>query len=72
VLRTADSVAPLQAPAVQASLVAFIVVYFLVFGSGTFYVLRLMAKRPRERVDIDRMGPARAAGVLRPAPVKGE
>lgn len=72
VLRTADSVAPLQAPAVQASLVAFIVVYFLVFGSGTFYVLRLMAKRPRERVDIDRIGPARAAGVLRPAPVKGE
>jgi len=33
-LRTADSVSPLQAPAVAASLVAFVVVYFIVFGGG--------------------------------------
>ena len=33
-LRTADSASPLQAPAVAASLVAFIVVYFAVFGAG--------------------------------------
>jgi cytochrome d ubiquinol oxidase subunit I len=29
-----------------ASLLAFIVVYFLVFGAGTFYLLRLMSKAP--------------------------
>ena len=62
-LRTSDSVAPLQANAVSASLLAFILVYFFVFGSGTFYVMRLMSKRPRDRVDIDEIGPTRAAGI---------
>ncbi|KZY05975.1 MULTISPECIES: cytochrome ubiquinol oxidase subunit I [unclassified Sulfitobacter] len=41
-LRTADSLAPIAAPAVAASLVAFVVVYFFVFGAGTYYILRLM------------------------------
>lgn len=35
-LRTADSLSPLDASAVGTSLVAFIVVYFFVFGAGTF------------------------------------
>ncbi|MBN2631862.1 MAG: cytochrome ubiquinol oxidase subunit I [Rhodobacteraceae bacterium] len=63
VLRTTDSVAPLAAEAVGASLLAFIVVYFFVFGSGTFYVLRLMAKRPKDRVDVEEIGPTRSAGI---------
>ncbi len=46
-LRTADSLAPVAAPAVGASLLAFIVVYFVVFGAGTFYILRLMAQPPQ-------------------------
>src|SRR5262249_19920808 len=45
-LRTAESAAPVAAPAVGASLTAFIVVYFAVFGAGVFYLLRLMAKPP--------------------------
>lgn len=45
-LRTADSLAPVAAPAVGASLLAFIVVYFLVFGAGVIYILRMMAKPP--------------------------
>lgn len=45
-LRTADSLAPVDAPAVAASLIAFIVVYFFVLGAGTFYLLRMMNKRP--------------------------
>lgn len=64
-LRTADSAAPLQADAVGASLIAFIVVYFLVFGSGAFYVMALMSRRPRDRIDVDEIGPTRTAG---PAP----
>lgn len=43
-MRTSDSLAPIAAPAVAASLTAFIVVYFFVFGAGTFYILRLMGK----------------------------
>ena len=45
-LRTAQSVSPLDAPAVASSLVAFIVVYFAVFSVGTWYILRLMAHPP--------------------------
>lgn len=43
-LRTAESLAPIDAPAVATSLIAFIVVYFFVFGAGTFYILRMMNK----------------------------
>jgi cytochrome d ubiquinol oxidase subunit I len=62
-LRTSESVAPLRADAVGASLLAFIVVYFFVFGSGTFYVLRLMSKRPKDSIGINEIGPTRTAGI---------
>ncbi len=61
-LRTADSVSPLQAASVGTSLVAFVIVYFFVFGSGTFYVLRLMGKRPKDAVQVEEIGPTRSAG----------
>ena len=35
-LRTSDSLAPISAPAVATSLIAFIIVYFFIFGTGTF------------------------------------
>lgn len=62
-LLTADSLSPIAAPAVGASLIAFIIVYFLVFGAGTFYILRLMARLPRDPdPELDR-GPLRSAGI---------
>jgi cytochrome d ubiquinol oxidase subunit I len=61
-LRTGDSLAPVAAPAVAASLIAFIVVYFFVFGAGTFYLLRLMNRLPGSTGD-DESGPTRAAGI---------
>ena len=62
-LRTADSLAPVEAPAVATSLIAFIVVYFFVFGAGTFYILRMMNKRPATpRLGL-RDGPIRTAGI---------
>lgn len=64
-LTTAESAAPLQAAAVATSLLAFIVVYFFVFGSGTFYILRLMSHRPKDAIPIEDIGPLRAAA---PAP----
>ncbi len=45
-LRTVDSLAPVAAPAVAASLLAFILVYFFIFGAGTFYLLRMMNMAP--------------------------
>ncbi|WP_323006978.1 cytochrome ubiquinol oxidase subunit I [Pseudorhodobacter sp.] len=44
VLRTADSASPLQAPIVGASLLAYFLVYLVVFGAGSLYALRLMAQ----------------------------
>jgi len=69
-LRTADSVSPIALPAVATSLVAFIVVYFLVFGAGTYYILRLMSRPPDAPAeDLDRDEPIRAAGVT-PGPAQ--
>ena len=65
-LRTADSVSPLDAPAVGASLMAFVVVYFFVFGAGVFYILRLMGHAPRlgeEGIVSSGEGPIRTAGI---------
>ena len=62
-LRTADSLAPVDAPAVATSLIAFVLVYFFLFGAGTFYILRMMAKRAATgRLGL-RDGPVRAAGI---------
>ena len=62
-LRTSDSLAPVDAPAVAASLIAFIVVYFAVFGAGTYYLLRMMNKRPATPKLGLRDGPIRTAGI---------
>ena len=43
-LRTSESLAPIEAPAVATSLIAFIVVYFFVFGAGTWYIVAMMRK----------------------------
>ncbi|MCU0892652.1 MAG: cytochrome ubiquinol oxidase subunit I, partial [Sandarakinorhabdus sp.] len=45
-LRTAESASPLAAPAVAASLIAFIIVYFFVFGVGTWFIIKLMGNEP--------------------------
>ncbi|WP_137392462.1 cytochrome ubiquinol oxidase subunit I [Rhodoligotrophos defluvii] len=69
-LRTADSVSPLDAPAVGTSLLTFIVVYFIVFGVGTAYILKLMSHAPypgEPSPDTELRGPVRAAGIT-PAP----
>jgi cytochrome d ubiquinol oxidase subunit I len=68
-LRTAESVSPLDAPAVATSLIAFIIVYFTVFSVGAWYILKLMSRPPL----IDEPGleegaaPIRSAGTT-PAP----
>jgi cytochrome bd ubiquinol oxidase subunit I len=66
-LRTADSASPLDAPAVAASLLAFVVVYFAVFGMGIWYLLRLMKKPPEAHEAPLSDAPIRTAG-LTPAP----
>jgi cytochrome d ubiquinol oxidase subunit I len=45
-LKTADAASPVSAGPIAISLLAFIVVYVLVFGAGSYYILKLIAKGP--------------------------
>ena len=69
-LRTTESVAPLAAPAVASSLIAFVIVYFLVFGIGVWYILRQMASSPHPHEEAVPSAPIRTAGVT-PGPTQG-
>ncbi|MCB2049474.1 MAG: cytochrome ubiquinol oxidase subunit I [Novosphingobium sp.] len=62
-LRTAESASPLDAPAVAASLLAFVLVYFAVFGMGISYLLRLMSKPPEAHEAPPGDAPIRSAGI---------
>lgn len=46
VMRTSQAMSPLSAQQVGLSLMAFVVVYFLVFGTGIYYMLKLMHAGP--------------------------
>ncbi|HWD67835.1 MAG TPA: cytochrome ubiquinol oxidase subunit I [Caulobacteraceae bacterium] len=61
-LLTAQSRSPLAAPAVATSLLAFVLVYFFVFGAGALYLLRLMSKPPEAHEPELPSAPDRAAG----------
>jgi len=66
-LRTAESLSPVAAPAVATSLAIFAVVYFVVFGTGLVYILRLMAERPGTPSHAPE-GPTRAAAYATDVP----
>ena len=66
-LLTAQSHSPLRAAAVATSLLTFVIVYFIVFGAGTYYLLRLMAKAPAPHESEPASTPQRATGFT-PAP----
>ena len=66
-LRTADSMSPIDAPAVAISLVAFIIIYFTLFGAGFHYIFRQMKKPPMLSEPVMNPGlPARAGGFVHP------
>lgn len=50
VLKTADSVSPVLGSHVAISLLAFIIVYTVVFGAGSYYILKLIQKGPSKKV----------------------
>jgi cytochrome bd ubiquinol oxidase subunit I len=45
-LRTADAVSPVPTTPITISLAAFVLTYGFVFGTGIFYILKLIAKGP--------------------------
>jgi len=67
-LTTVKSASPIAAAGVGGSLIAFIVVYFTLFGAGFFYIFRLINKPPMVgEMDIEGGEPIRAGGLM-PAP----
>ena len=67
-LTTTQSTSPIASAGVGSSLVAFIFVYFALFGAGVFYILRLMTKPPvPHEPSLDPGMPIRAGGIM-PAP----
>ncbi|WP_076070913.1 cytochrome ubiquinol oxidase subunit I [Sphingomonas montana] len=71
-LLTSQSHSPLAASAVATSLAAFVVVYFAVFGAGTYYLLRLMSHAPEAHESEPANIPQRASGITPAASVVGE
>jgi cytochrome d ubiquinol oxidase subunit I len=69
-LRTSELASPIGAPGVAGSLLAFLVVYLLVFAAGAFYLLRLMGRTPVDpKMASIAKGPLRSAGPSRAVPV---
>jgi cytochrome d ubiquinol oxidase subunit I len=62
-LRTADSASPIAAAGVATSLVAFAVVYIVVFGAGVLMLLRMMARPPLPGERGPPATPIRSAGI---------
>jgi len=71
-LRTSHAMSPLAAPAVASSLLAFVLIYFAVFGVGIWYILRLMSKPPHPHEEAPQRterAPIRSAGIT-PGPAQ--
>ncbi len=47
-LKTRDAASALSSEQVLFSLISFVVVYFVIFGAATFYILKLLAKGPQK------------------------
>jgi cytochrome bd ubiquinol oxidase subunit I len=66
-LRTVESASPLAAPAVASSLIAFVIVYFIVYAAGLTYLFRLMATPPLQGEQGPRSDIPSHAGGIAPA-----
>ena len=45
-MRTADAVSPIAPGEVSTSLIAYLIIYAVIFTAGVIYILRLMAAGP--------------------------
>jgi len=71
-MRTRQAVSPIDTPAVGTSLALFAIVYFIVFGAGTAYLIRLMTHGIDDHDGPDPDLPNRAAGVTQVIPASDE
>ena len=65
-LRTADGISPVLPANVAVTLATFVVVYFVVFGIGAYYLMRLMVAGPEVVPSPAPPTESEAAGGMRP------
>lgn len=63
-LRTVESASPVGAPGVAISLLAFVVVYLIVYSAGIGFILRLMSRPPAPAETGPPKQPIRTAGIM--------
>jgi cytochrome d ubiquinol oxidase subunit I len=61
-LRTADAVSPVPGGNIAVSLALFVLVYGIIFGAGTFYIIKLIRKGPAEEESRGAEAPPRVKG----------
>jgi cytochrome d ubiquinol oxidase subunit I len=71
-LRTAEAASPVDAAGVGTSLLAFIIVYVLIFGAGTVYILRLMGQTPTPGTEGPHVEEAGRTSGIMPGPAMQE
>jgi cytochrome d ubiquinol oxidase subunit I len=64
VMRTADALSPVGAGQVAGSLLAYMIVYAIVFSAGALYILRLMGAGPHSGEETPRAGDRAPGSVL--------
>ncbi len=70
-VRTSDSVSPIALPGIATSMIAFVLVYFVVFGAGMLILLRMMAQEPVPgESGLNDHEPIRSSGIA-PGPAQG-
>ena len=66
-MRTSQAVSPLTTQQVGISLMAFVAVYFLVFGTGIYYMLKLMRSGPALPLKPRRNARASGGNIIAPS-----
>ena len=72
ILRTADALSPVQGIPVAISLGAFVLTYGTVFGSGSYYIIKLIRKGPGTEAEVYGSHGIKKPPVLTSAVSKGE
>jgi cytochrome d ubiquinol oxidase subunit I len=70
-LKTADAVSPVTAGAVTTSLTAFVIVYAILFGFGSYYLAKLLRKGPEPLEEALRGGDAARPDRMPKRPLSG-
>jgi cytochrome d ubiquinol oxidase subunit I len=68
IMRTSEALSPLQNIPIAISLGAFILTYGVVFGAGSYYIIKLIEKGPAAEADVSGLHSVKGPPLLKRAP----